>query len=173
VGESRTVHRCFDPPPGWRFDKANSRVVVVERLGWVDDISDPTMNAGDVQFAAGKPQQICVDVAAKPAAKTARTATIGRFEATLVRDKEEDSVVHTGIRALDWREPVRVPLEAGAVAWKLYVRLFDEVDRDFADGVADIPFVHIALEEKDGERTLVLSADPAAAPAGDGRPEGH
>jgi hypothetical protein len=163
VGETNTVHRCFDPPPGWRFDKAQSRVVVVERLAWVDDVSDETMNAGTVELAQGKPEQLCVDVVARPAAKTARTATIGRFEATLVRDKEEDKVVHTGVRALDWREPLRLPLAPGTVEWKLYVRLFGEIERDFDGTVSDLPFLHIAVEDgKDGAKTLVLTADPKA-----------
>ncbi len=163
VGETNTVHRCFDPPPGWRFDKAQSRVVVVERLAWVDDVSDDTMNAGTVEMAQGKPEQLCVDVVARPAAKTARTATIGRFEATLVRDKEEDQVVHTGVRALDWRERLSLPLESGSVEWKLYIRLFDEIDRDFDGKVTDLPFLHVAIEEgKDGGKTLVLTADPKA-----------
>ncbi len=168
AGESRTVHRCFDPPEGWRFDEGSRRVVVVERLAWIDDISDQTMNAGSVEFAsADKPGQICVNVVAKPAAKTARTATIGRFEATLLHDKEEDRTVPSGVRALDWREPIRVPLEDGVVAWKLYVRLFDEIDREFsgardAGKLSDMPFLHIALEN-DG-KTMLLTADPRAEP---------
>ena len=48
---------------------------------------------------------------AKPVTKAARTATIGRFEATLVRDRAEDRVVQSGIRALDWREAVRRTLD--------------------------------------------------------------
>jgi hypothetical protein len=174
VGETRTVHRCFDPPEGWRFDKTDSHVVVVERLAWVDDVSDQTMNAGSVEFSSSdSPEQICVDVVARPAAKTARTATIGRFEATLVRDREEDRTVKSGVRALDWREPVRVPLESNVVEWKLYVRLFDEIDRDFIREVADLPFLHIAFEGGGGEggakkagggKTLVITADPSAEP---------
>src|SRR5260221_171430 len=50
-GETRTVRRCFDPPPGWRFDKENRRVVIVERLGWMDDVPDDTLNGGSVEFA--------------------------------------------------------------------------------------------------------------------------
>ncbi|CAN5619276.1 hypothetical protein BH10PSE6_BH10PSE6_22300 [soil metagenome] len=68
---------------------------------------------------------------ARPVTKAARTATIGCFEATLVRDRPEDRVVQSGIRALDWREAIRVPLEPQATEWKLYVRLFDDVDRKF------------------------------------------
>lgn len=168
VGETRTLHRCFDPPEGWRFEKNTARVVVVERLAWVDDISDPTMNAGTVEFAGdGKSGQLCLNVVARPAAKTARTATIGRFEATLVRERAEDRTVASGVRALDWREPLRLAIEDGVVEWKLYVRLFDEIDRDFAgtrdEGkVADLPFLHIAVEA--GGKTLVLTPDPAAEP---------
>ena len=50
VGETRTVHRCFDPPPGWRFDQERRRVVIVERLGWHDDLGDPSLNGGSVEF---------------------------------------------------------------------------------------------------------------------------
>ena len=36
---------------------------VVERLAWVDDVSDPTMNSGTVEFAPeDKPGQVCVNV---------------------------------------------------------------------------------------------------------------
>ena len=164
TGETRTVRRCFDPPAGWRFDKQNRRVVVVERLGWLEDIGDPTLNGGAVEFAANEgADQVCVVVTAKPVTKAARTATIGRFEATLVRDRAEDRVVQSGIRALDWREAVRVPIEPGMTEWKLYVRLFDEIDREFDGTVSGgLPFLHIATEA-DG-KALVLKADPAAAP---------
>jgi hypothetical protein len=167
VGETRSVNRCFDPPEGWRFDREHSRVVVVERLGWVDDVSDPTMNAGTVEFTDGKPGQICVTVVAKPAAKTARTATIGRFEAALLHDKTEDQIVQSGVWALEWREPVRARIEPNAAAWRLYVRLFDEVDREFDDEVHDLPFLRIAVEDDglgDGGRTLILTPDPSAEP---------
>ena len=88
AGETRTVRRCFDPPPGWRFDKERRRVVIVERLGWMDDVGDPTLNGGSVEFGPRTSRgQICVTVAAKPVTASARTATIGRFEATLVRDR--------------------------------------------------------------------------------------
>ena len=132
AGETRTVRRCFDPPAGWRFDKERQRVVIVERLGWQDDVSDPTLNGGSVEFVpAEKPGQVCVAVIARPVMRSARTATIGRFEATLVRDRPNETVVKSGVRALDWREPVRVPIEPGMVEWKLYVRLFDDIDREF------------------------------------------
>jgi hypothetical protein len=168
-GETRTVRRCFDPPAGWRFDKEQQRVVIVERLGWQDDVNDPTLNAGSVEFVSGDdPEQVCVAVIARPVMRTARTATIGRFEATLVRDRPSESVVKSGIRALDWREPVRLPIDAGMVEWKLYLRLFDDVDREF-EGDADVamlrsvpPFLRIA--RGNGGRTLILQADPAAEP---------
>jgi hypothetical protein len=166
AGEARTVRRCFDPPPGWRFDKSKRRVVIVERLGWIDDIPDETMNSGSVAFVReDRPSQICVAVVAKAATKTARTATIGRFEATLVRDVATDRVVQSGVRALDWNEPARVPFESGMIEWKLYVRLFDEIDREF-EGNADtaavpsgLTFLHIAI---DGDKNLTVRADPEA-----------
>lgn len=169
AGETRTVRRCFDPPVGWRFDKERQRVVIVERLGWQDDVSDPTLNAGSVEFVpAEEPGQVCIAVIARPVMRSARTATIGRFEATLVRDRPSESVAKSGVRALDWREAVRVPVEPGLVEWKLYVRMFDDIDREFA-GDADaglprvsMPFLRIGLD--DGGRMLVLRADPTAEP---------
>ena len=168
VGETRTVRRCFDPPTGWRFDKDRMRIVIVERLGWQDDVSDPTLNAGSVDFVPpDQPSQVCLSVVAKPAVKTARTATIGRFEATLLRDKATDAVVRSGVRALDWNESIRVPIEPGMTEWKLYVRQFDAIDREF-DGAAGtektvtLPFLAISPDE-DG-RSLVLRADPSIGP---------
>lgn len=166
AGEARTVRRCFDPPPGWRFDKSKRRVVIVERLGWIDDVPDETMNSGSVSFVReDRPSQICVAVVAKAATKAARTATIGRFEATLVRDVSTDRVVQSGVRALDWSEPVRVPFEPGMIEWKLYVRLFDEIDREF-EGNADttsvpsgVTFLSITV---DSDKNLTLRADPEA-----------
>lgn len=166
-GETRTVRRCFDPPAGWRFDKERQRVVIVERLGWQEDVSDPTMNAGSVEFVpAEEPGQVCIAVIARPVMRSARTATIGRFEATLVRDKPSETAVKSGVRALDWREAVRVPIEPDMVEWKLYMRLFDDLDREFA-GDADsglprisMPFLSIGV---DGQ-ALVLRADPTAEP---------
>ncbi len=166
AGEARTVRRCFDPPPGWRFDKSKRRVVIVERLGWIDETPDETMNSGSVDFVReDRPSQICVAVVAKAATKAARTATIGRFEATLVREVATERVVQSGVRALDWNEPVRVPFEPGMIEWKLYLRLFDEIDREFA-GNADITavpsgltFLRIAV---DGDKHLTLRADPEA-----------
>ena len=166
VGEARTVRRCFDPPPGWRFDKSKRRVVIVERLGWIDEIPDETMNSGSVDFVReDRPSQICVAVVAKAATKAARTATIGRFEATLVREVATDRVVQSGVRTLDWSEPVRVPFEPGMIDWKLYVRLFDEIDREF-EGTADataVPsgftFLRIAV---DSDKNLTIRADPEA-----------
>ena len=168
AGETRTVRRCFDPPAGWRFDKEHQRVVIVERLGWQDDVNDPTLNAGSVEFvSADEPDQVCVAVVARPVMRTARTATIGRFEATLVRDRPSETVMKSGVRALDWREPARVPIEAGMVEWKLYVRLFDEIDREF-EGRADTamprtvtPFLRI---DRDNSGVLILRADPGAEP---------
>jgi hypothetical protein len=169
VGETKSIRRCFDPPPGWRFDKSKRRVVIVERLAWQDDVGDGTLNGGTVEFAPDeKADQVCVVVTAKPVTKTARAATIGRFEVTLLRDKVEDRAMHTGIRALDWQEAISVPIDNGAVEWKLYVQLFDEIDREFSRTTADrtplpaMPFVH--LERSDDGKTLVLRADPEAKP---------
>ncbi|HSP99469.1 MAG TPA: hypothetical protein VL049_19785 [Candidatus Dormibacteraeota bacterium] len=170
VGETRTVRRCFDPPAGWRFDKEKRRVVIVERLGWQDDLSDPTLNAGSVEFVPEEePGQICIAVIARPVTHLARTATIGRFEATLVRDRPVEQVVKSGVRALDWREAARVPIEPGVAEWKLYVRLFDEIDREFdgpADAAAPPPAAAFLRITRDSDgRTLVLRADPTAEPA--------
>jgi hypothetical protein len=166
AGETRKVRRCFDPPAGWRFDKARRRVVIVERLGWLDDIADPTLNNGSVEFVPedkDKPSQICFAVVAQPVTKAARTATIGRFETTLVRDLLVENVLKSGIRALDWHEPARVAIEPGVIEWKLYVRLFDEIDREFTQVAAsDLAFLRIEFDD-DG-KTLVLEADPSAAP---------
>src|SRR5258708_33656831 len=142
AGETRTVRRCFDPPPDWRFDQERQRVVVVERLGWQDDIGDATLNAGSVEFVPEeKPGQICIAVSARPVNPQARTATIGRFEATLLRDQPAEHVVKSGIRALDWREPARAVIEPATTEWKLYVRLFDEIDREFDTAPASAAFL--------------------------------
>ena len=163
AGETRTVRRCFDPPPGWRFDQERRRVVIVERLGWHDDLGDPTLNGGSVEFVPEeKPGQICVAVVARPVTRQARTATIGRFEATLLRDRPVEQVVKSGIRALDWHEPARIPIEPGMAEWKLYVRLFDEIDREFAATGASTAFLRISRDD-DGQ-AIVLQADPAAEP---------
>ena len=115
AGETRAVRRCFDPPDGWRFDQERRRVVIVERLGWQEDLGDPTLNSGSVEFVPEeKPGQICVAVIARPVMRSARTATIGRFEATLVRDRPIEQVVKSGIRALDWHEPVRPTAPQGS-----------------------------------------------------------
>ena len=63
---------------------------------------------------------------------------------------------------------MRVPIAPGMVEWKLYVRLFDDLDREFG-GNADtglppggLAFLRIELE--DGGSTLLLRADPTAEP---------
>jgi hypothetical protein len=165
TGETRTVRRCFDPPPGWRFDPVRRRVVVVDRLGWQDDMSDPTLNGGLVEFEPEeKPGEICVAVSARPVNQFARAATIGRIEATLLRDQPAEQAVKTGIRALDWREAARVPIAPGMAEWKLYVRLFDEIDREFDAAPASMPFLRITREDEAGRPTFVLRADPVAEP---------
>lgn len=164
VGETRTLRRCFDPPAGWHFAADRRRVIVVERLGWQDDVTDPSLNSGSVEFMPPQePGQICVAVVARPVSRTARTATIGRFEATLVREKSVEQVTKTGVRALDWREAVRIPLEKDVSEWKLYLRLFGEIDREL-DGTTDLtlPFLRILREADD--KALVLKADQSAQP---------
>lgn len=169
AGETRTVRRCFDPPSGWRFDRERLRVVIVERLGWQEDVSDPTLNSGSVEFVPSEePAQVCIAVIARPVLRSARTATIGRFEATLLRDRPSETAIKSGVRALDWREPARVAIEPGMVEWKLYVRLFDDIDREFG-GQRDagplraaMPFLRIDTD--DGGRTVILQADPTAEP---------
>jgi hypothetical protein len=161
AGETRSLRRCFDPPEGWRFDKKDRRVVIVERLGWLGDESDPTLNGGTVEFAQDeKPGQACLIVSARPVTAGARTATIGRFEATLVRDQTQEKTVHSGVRALDWNEALRLPIEQDAVERKLYVRMFGVV-REFDDpNPSGLPFVRITREDD----VLVLQADPSAGP---------
>lgn len=170
AGKSATVRHCFDPPAGARFDKSQRRVIEVQRLGWHGDMSDPTLNAGTVEFAKDeKPDQICLVVTAKPADEEARTATIGRFEATLVQDRAEDDTVRTGVRALDWNEPVRVALDPKTVEWRLYLKLLGEISREFdtplsgdAPLPAGLPFLR--LERDQDGKTLILRADPTAEP---------
>jgi hypothetical protein len=164
AGESRTVRRCFDPPEGWRFDKERRRVIVVERLAWMDDVADATFNAGSVEFAPDEGlSQICLIVAARPTTKGARTATIGRFEATLVRERSAERGLQSGVRALDWREPTRLPVDASAVASKLYIRLFDELDREF-DIIAGIEVPFLRIEPSADGKELILRADAALEP---------
>ena len=79
-----------------------------------------------------------------------------------MRDRPVEQVVKSGIRALDWREPVRVPIEAGMTEWKLYVRLFDEIDREFAMTAASTAFLRISRDDDD--KVIVLQADPTAEP---------
>src|SRR3984893_8618925 len=163
AGEPGTVRRCLEPPPGWRLDQELRRVVIVERLGWHDDLGDPTLNGGSVELVPEeKPGQICIAVIARPVTHQARTATIGRFEATLVRDLPVEQVVKRGIRALDWQEAGPVPIEPGMTEWKLYVRLFDEIDREFAMTGASTAFLRISRDD-DGQ-AIVLQADPTAEP---------
>jgi hypothetical protein len=160
-GEARSLRRCFDPPAGWRFDKKHRRVVIVERLGWLDDVSDDTLNGGTVEFAGDEgPAQVCLIVSARPVTHGARTATIGRFEATLIRDEAQEKTVQSGVRALDWNEPLRLPIEPDAVERKLYVRLLGLV-KELGDPLpASLSFLRISREDN----VLVLHADPSAEP---------
>jgi hypothetical protein len=161
AGETRSLRRCFDPPAGWRFDKKQRRVVIVERLGWLDDVADDTLNGGTVEFAGDEgADQVCLVVSAKPVTRGARTATIGRFEATLSRDEAEEKTVQSGVRALDWHEPLRLPIEPGAVERRLYVRLLGAV-RQLGDPLpASLPFLRIGREDN----ALVLQVDPSIEP---------
>lgn len=170
AGKTATVRHCFDPPADARFDKSDRRVIEVQRLGWIGDVSDPTQNEGTVEFAKDeKPDQICLVVTAKPADPQARTATIGRFEATVVQNRAEDSPLKTGVRALDWNEPVRVPLDARTVEWRLYFKLLGEINREFdtpLSGDAPLPtgLPFLRLERDADGKTLILRADPTATP---------
>jgi hypothetical protein len=170
AGKTATVRHCFDPPAGTRFDKSQRRIVEIQRLGWHGDLSDPTLNEGTVDFAKDeKPGEICLVVTAAPADAQARTATIGRFEATLVQDRAEDNAVKTGVRALDWNEAVRVPLDPNAVEWRLYLKLLGEISREFdtpLSGDAPLPsgLPFLRLERDAAGKTLILRADPTAAP---------
>ena len=163
AGETKSTRRCFDPPDGWRFDKASRRIVIVERLGWIDDVGDPTLNSGTVEFADDEgPRQLCFVVSAKPATKAARTATIGRFEVTLLRDRPVEKAVRSGVRALDWREAARVPIDPAAVERRLYVRLFDEIDLELTSLPAERGLPFLRIDEDQG--ALVLRVDPALEP---------
>ena len=56
-----------------------------------------------------------------------------------------------------------MPIEPGMVEWKLYVRLFDEIVREFDQTVpTGLPFLRVELDA-DG-KILVLQADPTAEP---------
>ncbi|WIM09332.1 hypothetical protein [Enhydrobacter sp.] len=170
AGKTATVRHCFDPPAGTRFDKSQRRIVEIQRLGWHGDLGDPTLNEGTVDFAKDeKPGEICLVVTAAPADAQARTATIGRFEATLVQDRAEDNAVKTGVRALDWNEAVRVPLDPNTVEWRLYLKLLGEISREFdtpLSGDAPLPsgLPFLRLERDAAGKTLILRADPTAAP---------
>jgi hypothetical protein len=170
AGKTATVRHCFDPPAGTRFDKTQRRIVEIQRLGWHGDLGDDTLNEGTVEFAKDeKPGEICLVVTAKPTDATARTATIGRFEATLVQDRAADSAVKTGVRALDWNEAVRVPLDPNAVEWRLYLKLFGEISREFdtpLGGDAALPsgLPFLRLERDKAGKTLILRADPTGVP---------
>jgi len=169
-GKTATVRHCFDPPAGARFDKSRRRIVEVQRLGWHGDDSDSALNEGTVEFAKDeKPNQICLVVTAKPTDEEARTATIGRFEAALVQDRAEDSAVKSGVRALDWNEPVRVALDPRTVEWRFYLKLLGEISREFDTPLAGdaalptgLPFLR--LERDPSGTTLTLRADPTAEP---------
>ncbi len=100
---------------------------------------------------------------ARPVMRGARTATIGRFEATLVRDRPNETVAKSGVRALDWREAVRVPIEPGMVEWKLYVRLFDDIDREFA-GDADAGLPRVSMPFLQHRRWTTAAARWSCAP---------
>jgi len=93
-------------------------VVIVERLGWLDDAPDATLNGGSVEFATDETaRQICIVVTAQTGlciggrAKPRPSAGLRR---RWCHDLPVDRVVQSGVRAaLDWREPVRLPIETG------------------------------------------------------------
>ena len=66
-----------------------------------------------------------------------------------------------------------MPIEPGMVEWKLYVRLFDEIDREFegkVDGGAASGLPFLRIDSIDGGKILVLQADPTqSAPLASGR----
>lgn len=165
-GKPRSLRRCFDPPAGQHFDKTQRRIVSLERLGWLNDESDSTLNDGTAEFAPDeKRDQICIIVTAKPTTKEARTATIARFEATLVQETAQDRGIQSGVRALDWSAPVRLPIDPGMSEGRLYLRLLGEIDQqvDRLPGNKEtISFPFIRVSREDG--MLVLRADPDAAP---------
>jgi hypothetical protein len=73
--------------------------------------------------------------------------------------------VKSGVRALDWREAVRVPIEPDVQDWRLYLRLFGEIDREYRRTVPDdAPFLRVTIEGEGDDRAMVLEADPAADP---------
>jgi len=154
----------LDPPDGWRFDMSRRRVIVVEKLASEEDIPDPTLNGGTVEFANdGKPGQIMRHGHGEARTKTGRPPPSAGFEATLERIARRTAPCHSGVRALDCGEAVRVPLDPSGVEWKLYVRLFDEIDREFEGKTsAGTPFLHITTDPGGG--ALVLQADPQAVP---------
>jgi hypothetical protein len=56
-----------------------------------------------------------------------------------------------------------VPIDPGMIEWKLYVRLFDEIDREFDQVVpSGLAFLRITLDA-DG-KLLVLRADSTVEP---------
>jgi hypothetical protein len=61
-----------------------------------------------------------------------------------------------------------VAIEPGMIEWKLYLRLFEEIHREFggtSDAITtsgDAPFLHVTTD--DNGKTLVLEADPTALP---------
>ncbi|MBV8393966.1 MAG: hypothetical protein JOY81_12360 [Alphaproteobacteria bacterium] len=166
AGKTRSLRRCFDPPAGQRFDKSQRRIVSIERLGWLGDESDTSLNDGTAEFAQDeKRDQVCLVVTAKSANKDARTATIARFEATLVRQTPEERGVQSGVRALDWNAAVRLPVDPDMAEGRLYLHLLGEIDLQ-ADRLpkdreqVSFPFVTVSREGN----MLVLRADPGAAP---------
>ena len=66
-------------------------------------------------------------------------------------------MVKSGIRALDWREPARVPIEPGMTEWKLYVRLFDEIDREFGGRPTRPSTAFLRITRDDGRQAIVLA----------------
>ena len=119
AGETRSVRRCFDPPAGLAFRQGRAGAwSIVERLGWLEDIGDPTLNGGSVEFASTRaPGQVCLVVTAKPVTAGGAYGHDRPLRGDAGARPAEERVVKSGVRALDWREAVRVPIEPGVVEW--------------------------------------------------------
>ena len=80
-----------------------------------------------------------------------------------MHDLPVDRVVQSGVRALDWREPVSLPIEPGTIDQRLYVRLFDEVDIEIA-GLASSRAPFLRMDVDKARETVTLTVDPTAEP---------
>ena len=60
-----------------------------------------------------------------------------------MREEAQERAAKSGVRALDWREPLRLPIVPDAAERRLYVHLFGEVDRSLR-GASRQPAVRAA-----------------------------